>query len=181
MKVQETLTWDGQGVGNNYGYSTARILGSILFVPQHLAHGKAASQSSDDFGGDADKAVDGNTDCDYLKGNSVTHTKETSQPWWQVDLGSVRSIGKVVIWNRTDTAADRLANFYVFASRTPFTSTDPAQTAAMPGMVAQRFDGAAGTSQSFNLNCDARYIRVQLTGTNALSLAEVQVFAPGHK
>jgi hypothetical protein len=68
---------------------------------QNLAVKGKAKQSSTDFGGDARRAIDGNTDGDYNK-NSVSHTKAEDNPWWEVDLGKAVTIDRVVIWNRTD-------------------------------------------------------------------------------
>jgi hypothetical protein len=60
-----------------------------------------AKQSSTDFGGDARRANDGNTNGDY-SANSVSHTSSEDNPWWEVDLGQPRTIDRVVVWNRTD-------------------------------------------------------------------------------
>jgi hypothetical protein len=67
-----------------------------------------ATQSSTDFGGAAARAIDGNTNGDYYGANSVTHTKQGDDPWWEVDLGEERTLDELVIWNRTDGAGDRL-------------------------------------------------------------------------
>lgn len=87
----------------------------------NLAFGKPARQSSDldaCYAG-AGKAVDGNTDAN-LKMNdaksSVSHTGDEESPWWEVDLGAVYDIGKVVVWNRQDCCWDRLQNFVVSTS-----------------------------------------------------------------
>ena len=66
-----------------------------------------ASQSSVDYGGEPKRAIDGNTDQIY-SGNSVTHTKTEKDPWWQVDLGAVKDIGLVKVYNRSDCCGDRL-------------------------------------------------------------------------
>lgn len=63
-----------------------------------------ASESSVDYGGEARRAIDGNTDGEYFRSNSVTHTKEEDNPWWEVDLGAANSIDRIVVWNRTDGA-----------------------------------------------------------------------------
>ncbi len=69
------------------------------------------SQSSTDYAGPANLAIDGNTDGNYEK-KSVTHTAVSDDPWWQIDLKSEVAIEKVVIWNRTDNQVSaRLANF----------------------------------------------------------------------
>jgi glucose/arabinose dehydrogenase/azurin/lysophospholipase L1-like esterase len=61
-----------------------------------------ASQSSTAYGGDAQRAVDGNTAGDFGAG-SCTHTNEGEpNPWWEVDLGKELPIDSVVLWNRTD-------------------------------------------------------------------------------
>jgi mono/diheme cytochrome c family protein len=76
-------------------------------------HGKA-KQSSTDFDGPAKLAIDGNTDGDFRKAKSTTHTKKSTNPWWEVDLDKSQTIDKVVLWNRTDSGLqDRLSNFVV--------------------------------------------------------------------
>ncbi len=75
--------------------------------------GGKASQSSTDFGGPAHLAIDGNTDGNYDK-KSVTHTAIQANPWFEIDLGAVKSIDRVVLWNRTGTGLeDRLAGFKI--------------------------------------------------------------------
>lgn len=76
------------------------------------AEGKP-SQSSEAFAGPPRLAIDGNTNGDYTA-KSTTHTKTEDNPWWEVDLGSVKPIGGVTVWNRTDNNLHtRLANFRV--------------------------------------------------------------------
>ncbi len=64
-----------------------------------------ATQSSTDFGGKVDYAIDGNTDGKF-ENKSVTHTAVEKDPWFEVDLGSVKSVDSVVVWNRTDGGAN---------------------------------------------------------------------------
>jgi hypothetical protein len=146
----------------------------------HLAVGKPAAQSSTLPGyatTGAMEAIDGNTDGSFFAG-SVTSTNRDTNAWWQVDLGASKAVGSIVIWNRTDCCSSRLNDYWVFLSDTPFSPSDtPAtlqkragiwkshQTAAPDPSTAIRTAGAKG-----------RYVRVQLSGTDYLSLAEVQVF-----
>jgi hypothetical protein len=58
-------------------------------------------QSSTDFRGAAERAVDGNTDGAY-DGGSVTHSATESNPWWEVELGANAEVREVRLWNRTD-------------------------------------------------------------------------------
>ena len=104
----------------------------------NLALGRPTSQSStlNSSMGAAGRAVDGNTNGDFFAG-SVTHpgrTPTTRIPGGNVDLGSSQQVGTVELWNRTDCCPDRLRQFYVFASATPFTSNDPQATAAQSGV-----------------------------------------------
>ena len=143
----------------------------------NIAVGKTASQSSTYPGYPASLAIDGNTNGNVSAG-SVTVTNGTdSYPWWQVDLGYSALINSISIWNRTDCCATRLADYWVFVSDTPFSSTDTPST----------LQGRAGTWNSHQTlvpnpvstlygNMQGRYVRVQLSGANYLSLAEVQIF-----
>ncbi|HVE40795.1 MAG TPA: DUF1549 domain-containing protein, partial [Planctomycetota bacterium] len=68
---------------------------------ENVALKGTAKQSSTDFGGDAKRAIDGNTNGDY-NANSVCHTGLEDNPWWEVNLGKEFPVDKVVLWNRTD-------------------------------------------------------------------------------
>ena len=164
------------GFGRGYGGAFPFVQGGA----SNLAQGKSAMQSTTltnfNPSGDAWHAVDGNTDGNYMAG-TVTHTNGDSQPWWQVDLGAVSSIGNIDLWNRNDCCAERLTSYYVFVSDAPFTSTDPAQTQAQAGVWTAYTAGQAPTHSTLAVNRTGRYVRVQLAGAGILSLAEVQVFA----
>ncbi len=128
------------------------------------ARGKSATQSSTGWDGDAARAVDGNTNGVY-GGNSVTHTNSDAAAWWKVDLGSVVPVGRVVVFNRAELP-ERLSSFHV-----DLLDTNGNQ-------IARRdFSGTAGQKTSFDFaGAKGRFVRVQLHGTNPLSLAEVEVY-----
>lgn len=78
---------------------------------KNLASGGKATQSSTDFSGPPELAIDGNTDGQY-ENKSVTHTSISDDPWWEIDLGSQQPIEKLVLWNRIgDNIHERLSNF----------------------------------------------------------------------
>ncbi len=146
--------------------------------PSELAQGKPAIQSSTLPGTPpAGAAVDGNTDGQFFDG-SVTATNYDPNPWWQVDLGASASVSSVVIWNRTDCCSSRLSDYWVFISDTPFLATDiPATLQDRSGTFASHQTSATGPSATIaSLGVPGRYVRVQLSAANYLSLAEVQVF-----
>jgi len=80
----------------------------------NIAVGGEASQSSTAFEGAARLAIDGNTDGDYEKAKSTTHTESSENPWWEVDLKTAQPIDRIVVWNRTDNKLQaRLSDFRV--------------------------------------------------------------------
>ncbi|MCX5139817.1 alpha-L-fucosidase [Streptomyces sp. NBC_00338] len=132
-------------------------------------------QSSTYEGGTADRAVDGNVDGNWA-GNSVSHTAQEEQPYWQTDLGKSQTLTKVAAWNRTDCCAERLTDFWVLVSDSPITARTLAEAKAQKGVTATKVAGTAGRTAEVPLHRKARYVRVQLEGTGYLALAEVQAF-----
>ncbi len=165
---------------NSLSLAEVQVLGiGGVVIPKNVAAGKSASQSSMLAGYPTtgpQGAVDGNTDGNFF-GGSVTHTNQESNPWWQVDLDSSTAISAIAIWNRTDCCSSRLADYWVFVSDTPFLPTDtPATLQNRPGTWSSHQTSAPQPSAMIAAGVTGRYVRVQLTGVNALSLAEVQVF-----
>ena len=148
----------------------------------NISKGKTATQSSTLPGvptASAVSAVDGNTDGAFFDG-SVTATNADPNAWWQVDLGAPATVNSVVVWNRTDCCATRLSDFWVFVSNTPFLSTDtPATLQNRAGTFASHQTTAPNPSTTITVGAQGRYVRVQLSDTDYLSLAEVQVFGVG--
>jgi RHS repeat-associated protein len=182
-----TFVYDGDGrrvksiesdgttvyIGNYWEMFTPASPGSV-----NLALGKPASQSStytNTYNPTANKAVDGNTSGNFFD-STVTSTNYEYQAWWQVDMGAVQPLTNVLLWNRTDCCSDRLSNFYVLVSDNPFVSTDLNATRNQSGVSSYYFANTGGQNPlTIPVNRTGRYLRVQLAGTNYLSLAEVQV------
>ena len=143
----------------------------------NLALGKAALQSSTFASSTtANKAVDGNTDGNFNNG-SIMHSLYEAKPWWQVDLGATASITSIEIWNRTDCCLERLSDYWVFVSNTPFLAGDTPETLSTRA-------GTWNNHQTIQPNptsvitaggAQGRYVRVQLSGWNYLKMAEVKV------
>ena len=162
---------------------TFALAGSIpalaLEGATNVALHKSTSQSTTDWGGVSERAVDGNTNGNFGN-NSVTHTASGySDPWWEVDLGAVEHIHTIRIWNRTECCDDRLSNFYVFVSDSPFVSTDPSVT-AQSQVESFFFNGIVPGSADITVNAPGQFVRIQIPGYDkTLSLAEVEVFVLG--
>ena len=166
---------------NNLSLAEVQVFGTAP-LSTNLSQGKVATQSST-FPGSASavaaSAVDGNTDGNFSN-NSVTATNADTNAWWQVDLGASAGVSSVVVWNRTDCCGSRLNDFWVFISDTPFLPTDtPATLQNRAGTFSSHQTSPPNPSTTITTAAQGRYVRVQLTGTNNLSLAEVQVFGIG--
>lgn len=137
----------------------------------NLSHYGTARQSSNfNSRWTADVAIDGNTD-GYISNDSTTHTAAGQyKPWWEIDLGESWHIDNVRLYNRTDCCSERLSNFDILVSDTPFGDhwVNPSHY--------QNVDvGSVGDYLEVGLKFNGRYLRVQLRGYAPLSLAEVEV------
>ncbi|MBT7170216.1 MAG: discoidin domain-containing protein, partial [Phycisphaerales bacterium] len=84
---------------------------SLRFKPTKTV--KTWTQSS------AHKALDAAGGCDgIINGGYGFHTSENASPWWQVDLGSVKAIDVVRVYNRCDnkSAPARMAKLQIKVS-----------------------------------------------------------------
>lgn len=133
-------------------------------APVNVAQGKLTNQSSTFEASDSSRAVDGNTNGQYSAG-SVAHTNLEAGAWWAVNLGASHRVEKITLWNRTDGYGERLSNFHV-------DYLDAKNTV----IATKTISGTAGESTDIDMSVPGVYsIKVQLNGTNYLSLAEVQV------
>src|ERR1051326_4572712 len=177
-----TFTPPSQTLSNLSSNQTVNFTATAVTNSSNLALGKAATQSSTltGFGpAGASNSVDGNTDGNFFH-NSVSHTNLDANAWWQVDLGAAATVASVVISNRTDCCSNRLSDYWVFVSNTPFASTDtPSTLQTRAGTWNSHQTSYPNPSTTIAVNAAGRYVRVQLSGPNYLSLAEVQVFGSG--
>jgi len=144
---------------------------------KNVSVNKVATQSTTAYNSPASNAVNGNTSGRYgsPSTNDITHTNDENGSWWQVDLGKVYDIDRIVIWNRTDCCWDRLQNFYVTSWATNPIAGNIKEGYGTTGPHA--FTSASNPSMNINTEFVGRYVRVWLdNGTKPLSLGEVQVF-----
>ncbi|GAA4960182.1 beta-glucuronidase [Nonomuraea thailandensis] len=129
--------------------------GPVEQLEPDLARAGSASQSATEGTADAAHAIDGST---------VTDSRTTSAPgsWWQVDLGQVRPIGTVELWN---DAGMTTADVQVLVSRTP--DFAGATVVPLPGRVLR--------PSPVTVEAEGRYVRVQRTGTGRIGLSGVAV------
>ncbi len=76
----------------------------VLDGRTNLAPTGQARQKSSASGGEAQRAIDGNTAGDFRLGSVSQSETLEADPWWEVDLGEERPISAVRVWQRTDDA-----------------------------------------------------------------------------
>lgn len=132
----------------------------------NIALAGTATQSSTDWGGEASRVNDGNNSGNWSD-NSMTHTARELNPWLELDLGSMQSIGDIEIDPRTnDCCLDRLKLFTVSlldADRNEVFAKSYTEAQVAAFTVSPR--GVVG-----------QIIRVQLEEENPLALGEIEVY-----
>ncbi|XP_048581089.1 uncharacterized protein LOC5499907 [Nematostella vectensis] len=148
--------------GEMYGVKT---------ITENIALGKPTIQSSMAHFGVPSRAVDGDRNSAWA-GGSCTHTDGEAAPWWQVDLGTTKSIAEVLIVARGDWGAERLwSNTFELLIGDQSNGLNPKcgdRHAVLPyDMI----------SIECNPRMSGRYIRIVLiTAFDALTLCEVEVY-----
>ncbi|MDD2499551.1 MAG: discoidin domain-containing protein [Geobacter sp.] len=178
-RMQGVFTQHGSG---HYPWTAERadttiidpISGGGTGPTKNLALKKQVRQSTTGYGGNPECAVDGNREGNYSS-NSVTHTDNAPNDWWEVDLGSQKQIQEIKLWNRTDCCSERLSNFYVMVSQKPFSDSNLQSSLNDPSIWHFHHPGAAARETTVAVAGVGRYVRIQLAGQNWLSLAEVEV------
>lgn len=141
----------------------------------NLALTGTATQSSLDYGGVPERAIDGNTNSVWGNG-SITHTADQADSWWQVQLDETYALETIKLYNRSDCCSGRLSNFRTsvfdgqnevwgadFYMGSGFVNPASPEVITLPaGVVGDRV-----RVQIYNLNND---------GNGFLSLAEVEAF-----
>lgn len=143
-----------------------------------LALEKHAVQSSTYTTGYAGAAVDGNRSGIFSSNefNSVTQTLTEPQAWWQVNLGARNYISNLTIFNRIDGYKERLSNFYVLISTTPFSSNRLQDLLHDPVVWKFHMMYVVEDETTITVQRYGWFVRIQLAGTGILSLAEVEVW-----
>jgi hypothetical protein len=146
------------------------MLTHVARAEVNLALGKTASQSSRSqwsTPNDPQGAVDG-----IKNGGFGFCTSLQPNPWWQVDLGSVQILDRVVIFNRQDCCSERSRTVHVLLSDDGRVFRD---VYAHDGTVF----GGVRDGRPLRVHLDgarARFVRLQLANTDYLHFDEVEVF-----
>uniref|UniRef100_A0A4W3H0S7 Fucolectin tachylectin-4 pentraxin-1 domain-containing protein n=1 Tax=Callorhinchus milii TaxID=7868 RepID=A0A4W3H0S7_CALMI len=137
---------------------------------QNVARRGIASQSTTNWGGKAERAIDGNRN-GFYHNNSCSHTNTDPMPWWQVDLLHCEQIISVKLYNRIDCCSKRLLGAQV---RVGISSSNNGNNNSLCGTV-----GAAAVGATETINCRGmlgRYVNILLPRKGILTLCEVEVY-----
>ena len=169
IEVGTVTDTDGDGIADDTDIDDDNdgILDTDECASGNIATSGTATQSSTASGGVASRGNDGNTNGNY-GGGSVTHTSNSTNPFWLLDLGSEKLIDSIIVWNRTNGCCmARLDGYQLDIEDASNVSTFT-------------FNNTTGsiTSETTITNATGRYVRISLSGgSRILSLAEVQVFS----
>ena len=168
---------NGDETGIDCGGSNCPICPVEDCAPTNLALNQSATQSSTYSNGLAGLAVDGNTTGSNPHNTSdLQHTGPDQNAWWQVALAELSDITSIKIYNRTDCCQNRLKNFYVFVSEKPISETETLSNLINDNSITHFYhSGEVANEVEIVLPARGKYVRIQLTATNNLHLAEVEV------
>ncbi len=171
----ETLTKTGEGqyraASNGFTLTLTRANQPVTPPPGlNLAKGARVRQSSLDFGGNPERAVDGNPSGNWGHG-SITHTRNQPGAWLEVDLGALHQINRVILHNRTDCCAERILGVTVELSLTP--CDQPRRNVSQSWKI-----NSIGPMLPWEGQGEARYVCVRHDPRRRqfLSVAELEVF-----
>ncbi|MCL4193341.1 MAG: discoidin domain-containing protein, partial [Thermoguttaceae bacterium] len=127
--------------------------------------------------GEMTTALDAAGGCDGVKtGRCGFHTASQEQdPWWQVDLGSVVELDRIVIYNRTDASPERTRHIRVLAAPDP----------AGPFSLVYQHNGEVffGVKEGKPLvvrfndqGVSTRIVRLEVPGRCSMALDEIEVY-----
>nr|Q9I931.1 RecName: Full=Fucolectin-1; Flags: Precursor [Anguilla japonica]BAB03523.1 fucolectin-1 [Anguilla japonica] len=117
-------------------------------------------------------AIDGNRDSDFSHG-SCSHTTNSPNPWWRVDLLQLYTITSVTITNRGDCCGERISGARILIGNSLENNgiNNPACSVI----------GSMETGETRTFHCPqpmiGRYVTVYLPKTEVLQLCEVEVNA----
>jgi hypothetical protein len=161
----------------------------------NVALKKPAQMSSQDYGGTPEAGVD-----ELKDGGYGVHTRFEKEPWWQVDLGKVCSLSKIVVYNRTNCCSERANTLKILATKeekiTPqtqwkeiasFKKLHPYGGDESNPVPFRGVDGGGKKTTpgpwTFTLekSVAARWVRLQLGAEEFLNLDEIEIYGTTSK
>ncbi|WP_282136369.1 T9SS type A sorting domain-containing protein [Seonamhaeicola maritimus] len=149
------------------------------------------THESEDIDASPEKAIDGNTNGRinaqlYQRGlvpvGSFSSTNIENEPWFDLDLGELKVIDFMDIWNTVElngpdieTVSSHFKDFYVLISDVPFSNSSLAASRALADYEYLKNSTTVRKFSLNNLGALGRYVRIQAIGNNKLKFAEVEI------
>ena len=173
-----TLTGIGIGrdglFGTSYNLVSGLPRGDCYSIRESRICG-SASQSSLNFGGEPDRAIDGDTNSAF-SGGSCTHT-DVAPAWFQLDLGTHAYIDEVHIWHRSDCCQHRLESANIVVSTTPdFQSSGVVCSMLSDGTQEPEVSRCGGQIEGRYVTVDASANGVGASAGSIVTICEIAVY-----
>ena len=141
----------------------------------NLALDAIATQSSTQSNATPSRAIDGNTAGNFWADNTSSLTNWEFQPYLDVDLGEIKDIERIEVWNRNDCCTELLADYTIFVSNAPFANSNLTVVTNQIGVSSypQTEEAARPTTQEVGRT--GRFVRIQLNGTAFLAVTELKI------
>jgi len=170
------VTRAGSGWAGGFAtFETAQVTarGPLLSLDRPVT----MSSSRDVFTGNyaVDRHLAGQTRHDGIRA-FYAETLVEDDPWIEIDLGSIRQVGVVRLFERAVGNFNGMSNGSLHLSDVPFASTDPDVTRAQAGVVTID-TGNIGRWIDTEVFTSARYVRYQLSGAGRqLTVDSIEIF-----
>lgn len=106
--------------------------------------------------------------------NNTAITSNHNEGWWQIDLGSSQPLENLDLWARPGVP-QQTRNVHVLVSDQPFTSDSLADAQAQSSLDVF-LSGNGQYPATVDLDTTGRYVRLQISDTNYLSIGEVDIW-----
>nr|WP_249199934.1 discoidin domain-containing protein [Gluconobacter sp. Dm-62] len=99
------------------------------------------------------------------------HTAFEENPWWSIDLGSIKEIKEIKIYNRNDSSSDRIKNISIYFSN----FGDDWRNKISVNDINWVDDNEFSIKLMEN-TIDARFIKIEVVGNNFLHFRRVEIY-----
>ncbi len=176
--------------------SAASLVPKLEMISRQATVSQSSTNTSLTFGTEsidasASKAIDGNNNGRinaqyYQQGlvpvGSISATNTENEPWYDVDLGEVKEIEYIDLWNRVElngadkeTPSAQFKDFYVLISDTSFGTMSLASARDNANHEYLKNGTATRKFSLNNMAAKGRYVRIQAIGSTKIELAEVEI------
>lgn len=108
---------------------------------------------------------------DIEDGTYNNHTSFEENPWWKIDLGSIKEIKEIKIYNRNDSMSDRIKNISVLFSKF---DNDWGNKISIHDVNWGEFGVISLKISEYSI--DARFVKIEVIGNNFLHFRKIEIY-----